>query len=385
MCQECFSKVIDLSAEDLNLIGKATQRHNKQLTQNEALEMCLDRWGDRYDYSKMVYINMHQKSEFICRIHGSFWQQFQSHITGCGCPKCGNIKTGLSRKKCLQEIVNKANAKHNFKYNYSLLFALKDYKGTHLIYPIICKEHGIFWQKIDNHLCGKGCPKCAHIKNGNRLRRNILDVLKEANQKHNFFYKYSHIKENDYKSNVTKLPIECPIHGLFKQSMSDHLQGKGCPKCGGSAQLNTEEFIQRAILKHKNKYDYSKVIYIKSMLNVVIICPIHGDFLQTPDNHLSGSGCLKCGRILISQKQRGNIKEIIERANKLFEIPYDYSLIKEADYKNNTTKLPIICPYCGKIFYKSMCKHLLGRGCPCQKQSKGELFISKILKNLNIY
>lgn len=61
--------------------------------------------------------------------------------------------------------------------------------------------------------------------------------------------------------------------------------------------MNTEEFIQKAIEKHGNKYDYSKTNYILSRQKVIIICPIHGEFLQTPNDHLNGCGCPECGKI----------------------------------------------------------------------------------------
>ena len=45
---------------------------------------------------------------------------------------------------------------------------------------------------------------------------------------------------------------------------------------------------------HGNKYDYSKTIYTTGEEKLRIICPVHGDFYQSPRNHLNGSGCKKC-------------------------------------------------------------------------------------------
>jgi len=44
--------------------------------------------GDRYDYSKVEYINAHKKVIIICPKHGYFLQEPNSHINGCGCPRC---------------------------------------------------------------------------------------------------------------------------------------------------------------------------------------------------------------------------------------------------------------------------------------------------------
>lgn len=49
---------------------------------------------------------------------------------------------------------------------------------------------------------------------------------------------------------------------------------------------NKEEFVKKARNVHGDKYDYSKVVYVNAKTNVKIICPIHGEFLQTPDKHL---------------------------------------------------------------------------------------------------
>lgn len=59
-------------------------------------------------------------------------------------------------------------------------------------------------------------------------------------------------------------------------------------------QLTTEEFIKRARAVHGDKYDYSKVEYVNSHTKVCIICPEHGEFWQTPSNHMRGKTCKVC-------------------------------------------------------------------------------------------
>ena len=56
----------------------------------------------------------------------------------------------------------------------------------------------------------------------------------------------------------------------------------------------TERFIEEVKGIHGDKYDYSKVEYKGINENVCIICPKHGEFWQTPSNHLKGCGCQKC-------------------------------------------------------------------------------------------
>ena len=79
----------------------------------------------------------------------------------------------------------------------------------------------------------------------------------------------------------------------------------------------TEDFIIRASKLQNNKYDYSKVNYINNCTKVCIICPIHGEFWQTPKNHLKKCGCPKCSIIKNTEKQCSNTEEFIEKAKKI--------------------------------------------------------------------
>lgn len=120
--------------------------------------------------------------------------------------------------------------------------------------------------------------------------------------------KLTHGEKYDYSIAIyvgckNKIKIICPIseHGIFFQTPDLHIRS-GCPKCGsistGDKQIsNSNEFIRKAILIHGNKYNYSKVIYLKSMYKVKIICPKHCVFEQTPNGHLDGKGCKKCSSI----------------------------------------------------------------------------------------
>ena len=59
--------------------------------------------------------------------------------------------------------------------------------------------------------------------------------------------------------------------------------------------FTTSQFIIRAIRVHGNKYDYSKVYYENKRTKVIIICNIHGEFLQRPGDHIHNKqGCPRC-------------------------------------------------------------------------------------------
>lgn len=70
--------------------------------------------------------------------------------------------------------------------------------------------------------------------------------------------------------------------------------------------LTKQDFIERARSVHGNKYDYSKVEYINNSTKVVIICPVHGEFLQTPNKHMQGRGC-PCKDCIDSKRKASNM------------------------------------------------------------------------------
>lgn len=141
-----------------------------------------------------------------------------------------------------------------------------------------------------------------------------------------------------------------------------------------------ENFINKAVNIHGNKFDYSKVVYIGNKTKTTIICPTHGEFLQRPNDHLSGYGCKKCQYHKTSKENKFSDEIFIKKANIIHNNKYDYTLVKYDGYEN---KVVIICHKHGK-FEQSPHAHLSGAGCPVCKESRGEKKIAEILLNYNI-
>lgn len=176
---------------------------------------------------------------------------------------------------------------------------------------------------------------------------------------------------SEYVGALIKIKIICKKHGCFEQTPAYHLTGYGCPICN-----MTDKFIQKANIIHGNKYDYSNVVYIDKNTNVDIVCEKHGVFSQTPCNHITHEhGCQKC-----SNRYKIDVLELIERANKIHNFKYDYSLI---NYINMNKKIKIICKQHG-VFEQIAGGHLRGQECPFCKSSKGEKIISEFLLSNNI-
>lgn len=125
-----------------------------------------------------------------------------------------------------------------------------------------------------------------------------------------------------------------------------------------------KEFLEKSNLIHNNFYDYSLVNYINNKIKVKIICPIHGDFLQTPKNHTKGQGCPKCATIYKSKKLTKSTDDFI---NQCKNIHYNFYTYNNVIYINNKTNITVTCPIHGD-FIINPSHHLNGTGCSkCSK------------------
>lgn len=66
-----------------------------------------------------------------------------------------------------------------------------------------------------------------------------------------------------------------------------------CQHCAKGG-FTTDDFIKRGREHFKDKYDYSKTVYVNKRSKVTITCPVHGDFEQMAQEHLEGHGCNQC-------------------------------------------------------------------------------------------
>jgi hypothetical protein len=393
--------------------------------------------GDKYDYSKTIYENNLKEVIIICNEHGEYLQLPKVHKRGSGCPECGKKKTSNSRKSNTTEFINKSREIHEDKYDYTQVEYIKANQKV----IIICKKHGKFLQTPNGHLDGKGCRNCSTEINSDKQRKTTNQFITDAIQIHGDTYNYSKV---EYKNAGEKVIIICKEHGDFEQTPNGHLSGSGCIKCAGCYKSNTEEFIEKSKEIHDNKYDYSKVEYKNVIEKVIIICKEHGDFLQSPNGHLNGHGCYKCGydmfifsnndfidkakeihndkydyskinyikmneKVIITCKEHGdfeqtpsnhithkqgcqkcagnylsNSEEFIEKANLIHNNNYDYSNIK---YINNHTNITIICKKHGE-FEQTPQTHLSGCGCQnCGIETmkiKQKTDVDDFIKNANI-
>jgi very-short-patch-repair endonuclease len=179
--------------------------------------------------------------------------------------------------------------------------------------------------------------------------------------------KYDYSKIN-YINAKTKIIIGCKDHGDFEQTPSNHLSGYNCQKCANNGKMTREQYVIRATIAHDNKYDYSKVEYVNIDTKITIVCNEHGEFQQIPDFHLNRKcGCPKCANNVTLA-----LYEFIVKANKIHGNKYDYS---QVNYVNNRTKINIVCKLHG-VFEQKQFSHLLGIGCPhCINKTEYKLWM----------
>ena len=184
-----------------------------------------------------------------------------------------------------EEFIKRAKEIHGDKYDYTLV----DYKNNKTKVKIICKIHGIFEVRPDNHY-HTNCPKCNNRKKL-KTKWNIENFIEKSKEIHSNKYDYSLV---DYKNKNIKVKIICPIHGQFEQAPSAHLSGNGCSLCSKNKKYTKERLLTEFKNLHNDKYEYEflEKHNLNSYINV--FCKNHGWFKQKIRKHLIGRGCKIC-------------------------------------------------------------------------------------------
>lgn len=188
------------------------------------------------------------------------------------------------------------------------------------------------------------------------------EFLQRCKSVHGDKYDYS---EAIYNGKDKKVTIICKLHGNFLQTPHNHIVGcQNCPTCGNITnklvrQTPIEVLLSKFKQIHEEIYDYSKIEYKGTHEKIVIICNIHGEFMQTPHDHLEGRGCIQCGIMKSSSTRTRTTELVVEEFTKIHGNRYDYS------YINYTVgeKCNIVCKLHG-VFLQQANAHIKGQGCP---------------------
>jgi len=216
----------------------------------------------------------------------------------------------MSTKKLTQiDFIERCKSIHGEKYDYSGATYINSITKIN----VKCNICNFQWKVSPaNHIGGNmsGCPECKRRTSveRNKAKFNTNWFIQVSSKKHKDRFDYS---ETTYIDNNHKIDIICHQHGKFNQWPSDHMRGIGCALCSGSI-VEHDTFIEKMKLKHP-KFDFSRYRYNTAKSKSIVICPVHGEFLQHPNalnNAAPNHGCNQCGtKVMLSTKiEKGDIR-----------------------------------------------------------------------------
>lgn len=194
-----------------------------------------------------TYIGDKKYVEVRCNIHSHTFMTKPNWLHhGANCQKCYDDRRSKILRKSPSQVLLDFRQVHGYKYTYPHLE--EEYKSNKSKLTIVCPIHGEFKQTANQHLRGRGCPKCADAKNGLKKRLTTEEFIKKAQAKHGDKYDYSLV---EYETTDTPIKIICKIHGEFSQKPSIHLDGCGCPKC---QQSHLETIVEKVLKENSIEY-----------------------------------------------------------------------------------------------------------------------------------
>lgn len=289
---------------------------SQKLTTEEFIKKAREVHGDKYDYSKVEYVDAQTDVCIICKQHGEFWQRPSHHTAGRGCKKCATEVNAdklriWTETKCYEEASRYKDMKSFRTQNEDA-------------YNAALKHH---WLKNYTWLSYKIDVSKPKKKRQSYTQEEIIKKLRSI-----FGDRYSY-KKVEYKAMKVPITLVCHErdadgveHGEFSMRPDNIFSSnQACPKCYDARRSRlqrkpVEKFIEEATKVHGGLYEYHKVNYVNGKTKVCIVCPVHGDFWQLPDGHLKGHGCPYCS----GNAKKWN-KETCEQEARKYEYVFDYS------------------------------------------------------------
>ena len=311
-------------------INRGVYRMPAKYSQNDFLKKAKKIHGNKYDYSKVIYIGATQKVLIKCnQCNKEFLQNAHSHLRGAGCPFCADKENSERFSHTKEKFIEKAKDIHGDNYNYDQV----NYKRSNQKVKILCKKCGNYFEQTPaHHLNGSGCPQCSH-------KMSTSKFIEKAKKIYGDKYNYDQVV---YKGSEYKVKIYCNIcKKYFEQTPHVHLKGKGCKYCNilkNTIRQTTplKEFVKKAKSVHGDIYDYTQTTYKNSKTSIKIRCKrCNAVFSQNPQKHLSGQGCPFCRgssgeKIISGWLSSNNIKFIYQKwfvdCRDILPLPFDFYL-----------------------------------------------------------
>lgn len=332
-----YVNVRHLSNGDSCPCKECVSEANNELNRKIFIERLNKEYGDSYSFDNLNYTGYKNPGTLTCKKHGDFeLPQLRYAFDNIPCPICYEEDRKNKRN---EDFFKRLKEKYGDRYQW-ITTEFGDYYTDYV--EFICPDHGVVKQTLcvllntqDNEECG--CPKCRKER-ANRLQSYTLEeaIEKAKSLECTKYYDFSNITE--WFGVKHKYKFKCVKHDREFEQTFDSIfsnKGNGCPDCYAEYIrerdcLGKERFVEKAIKVHGNKFDYSKAIYVNYTTPIIIICPKHGEFLQTPGDHLSGHGCPKCNNSKLEEK----VRVALEKNNIAF--------VQEKYVKDLTDKVPVL-------------------------------------------
>ena len=346
----------------------------EKLNKNNFVKLARMVHGNKYDYSKSVYIKAKEKVIITCPIHGDFEQRPQDHVLkGCGCQKCKVQKTIDTHSYTKDMFLDMAHKKFGNKFDYSKM----KYVNYTTPIKIICPIHGEFQTTPEHHVeSSTGCAKCGRQKANKTESDTQEEFIAKATKVH--FNKYDYSKVT-YVNSQTKVCIICPEHGEFWQRPASHISGQGCPKCRlvGQTRLYNklkEAFSTLEILFEANN---TKVPWISNQRLDIYIPKINMAIELMGPQHYKEIPFFKSGGSLEKTQERDTEKRRKCQENNCTLVELDYFYKKE-DFDNLCKQITQKLEELEKKFYDSETSQKEKDECALEA---GKLLVEEILYN----
>ncbi len=340
--------------------------------------------NDRYDYSKVEYVNNRTKVCIICPEHGEFYQLPKNHLHGQGCPECGKISAKQCHKHNYKEFLKSAELR--FGNRYSFPHIENEYENSHSKITVICNLCGKTFTKtacdfITSQTGGCWCKEkeCDFITQEELLK--VIDGFK--------------IKQFDGKKNkkTDKVIAICDVCG-YKNTfrISSILNGKySCKACAARNYWDGKRVTVETVKERMGrlfptiKVDYTT--YGGLMRNMDCECVECGHkFKRRPNTFFNMkairySPCPKCTKEMVSKEKTKTTEEFVMQANNRYG-EGKYEIL--GNYESSNRKIRIRCLDCGKSFDIEANSFLQGHGCPYHNcnSSKIEKEVADFIKTI---
>lgn len=378
-CKSFFSQKADRHLKGYNCNNCSKGGGGIKFTLQDFIKKSVERHGNRYNYDLVVYKNSLTYVKIICNTCNKIFEQIpNSHWAGNGCPYQCCLR-GPKLNKRAEKFLLEVKRIHGNKYDFSVINYTKD-RNEISVKNNICGHKFEILPKSFLQL--KQCRVCYEL---NKQKDRYERFVARARQIHGDDYDYSIGNYINYNTRFEVLHKIC--NKTFYLLPQNHIHYEsGCPHCFAPRARTTEEFINEAKEKHKDKFNYDKVIYLTSITKIKITCnTCNIEFEQTPSQHLNNKfPCINC--FLESVTKTTN--QFIEESKLLYGNKFCYD---KTNYINSYSDIDLYCNDCGTHFKQNVRSHFQGVGCRVctpkgiSKSSQRWLDYLGIPKDIGIY